>query len=117
VADEIGPLVTILAPPANSYVRLQVPVQAQATDQGSGVASFTVRVGAQPLTATLTPSLPPPASSYRCQRASAKLFSPSSSSSNMMGGAGLAVAVHPEFLGVPLLAVMMAVALRPKKGC
>lgn len=63
VADEIGPLVTILAPPEGSHVRGAVPIDAQATDQGSGVAAFTLRIGTQPLTATLTPSLPPPASS------------------------------------------------------
>jgi hypothetical protein len=38
-------------------------VEAQASDDGSGVASFTVRIGTQSLTATLTPSLPPPAAS------------------------------------------------------
>jgi hypothetical protein len=63
VVDEIAPLVAILAPPANSYVRLQVPVQAQATDQGSGVATFALRVGTQALTATLNPALRPPAAS------------------------------------------------------
>ena len=40
-----------------------MPIEAQATDQGSGVAAFTLRLGTQPLAATLTPSLPPPASS------------------------------------------------------
>ena len=61
VADDIAPLVTILAPPADSYVRLQVPVAGQATDDGSGVATFTLRIGTQLLTTTLTPSIPPPA--------------------------------------------------------
>ena len=61
VADVIAPLVTILAPPADSYVRLQVPVAAQATDDGSGIATFTLRIGIQALTTTLTPSIPPPA--------------------------------------------------------
>ncbi|PYN40220.1 MAG: hypothetical protein DMD95_22450, partial [Candidatus Rokuibacteriota bacterium] len=63
VADEIGPLVTIIAPPEGRHVRGVVPIEAQATDQGSGVAAFTLRLGTQPLAATLTPSLPPPASS------------------------------------------------------
>jgi RHS repeat-associated protein len=63
VADETAPLVTILAPPADSYVRLQVPVAAQATDAGSGVATFTLRIGTQALTTTLTPSIPPAAPS------------------------------------------------------
>ena len=63
VADEIGPLVTIIAPPEGRHVRGAVPIEAQATDQGSGVAAFTLRIGTQPLAATLTPSLPPPASS------------------------------------------------------
>jgi len=61
VADQIAPLVTILAPPDNSYVRLQVPVQAQAIDQGGGVAAFTLRAGVQALITTLNPVLPPPA--------------------------------------------------------
>ncbi len=63
IGDEIAPLVTIQAPPANAYVRGQVPVQAQATDEGTGIASFTLRIDSQPLTVTLTPSLPPPAPS------------------------------------------------------
>jgi hypothetical protein len=63
VADKIGPLVTIIAPPEGRHVRGAVPIEAQATDQGSGVAAFTLRLGTQPLAATLTPSLPPPASS------------------------------------------------------
>src|SRR6266511_3483188 len=63
VADEIGPLVTIIAPPEGRHVRGTVPIEAQATDQGSGVAAFTLRIAMQPLAATLTPTLPPPASS------------------------------------------------------
>jgi hypothetical protein len=63
VADQIAPLATILAPPENSYVRGGVAVQAQATDEGTGVAGLTLRIGTRPLTPTLTPSLPPPAPS------------------------------------------------------
>jgi len=55
VADQIGPLVTITAPPEGSHVRGQVAIQAQAIDQGSGVVSFTLRIGTQLLTTTLTP--------------------------------------------------------------
>jgi hypothetical protein len=40
-----------------------VPVEAEAADAGSGVASLTLRVGPQALSATLTPTLPPPAPS------------------------------------------------------
>lgn len=63
IADQIGPLVTITAPPEGAHVRGPVTIQAQATDQGSGVASFTLRIGSQLLTPTLTPSVPPPAPS------------------------------------------------------
>ena len=63
VVDEIGPLVTIVAPPEGSHVRGAVPIVAQAIDQGSGVATFALRLGTQPLAATLAPALPPPASS------------------------------------------------------
>src|SRR3989454_2715781 len=63
VADKIGQLVTIIAPPEARHVRGAVPIEARATDQGSGVAAFTLRIGTQPLAGTLTPSLPPSASS------------------------------------------------------
>ena len=63
VADATPPTVTITAPPANTHVRLTVPVEAQATDRGSGVVSLTLAVGSQSLTATLTPAVPPPAAS------------------------------------------------------
>ncbi|OGK98176.1 MAG: hypothetical protein A3D33_18255 [Candidatus Rokubacteria bacterium RIFCSPHIGHO2_02_FULL_73_26] len=42
-------------------MRLSVGIAAQATDAGSGVASLTLSVGSQALTATLTPNVPPPA--------------------------------------------------------
>src|SRR5262249_2296284 len=63
LGDEIPPLVTFLTPAANAYVRQTVTVQAQATDGGSGIASFGLSVNSQALTATLSPTLPPPAAS------------------------------------------------------
>jgi len=63
VADATPPTVTITAPPAGSHVRLSVGIAAQATDAGSGVASLTLSIGSQALTATLSPALPPPAPS------------------------------------------------------
>jgi RHS repeat-associated protein len=62
-ADDTAPVVTISAPPANAHVRGAVPVEAQATDGGSGVASLTLRIDTQPLTVSLTPTLPPPGGS------------------------------------------------------
>ena len=38
-------------------------VQAQATDAGTGVASLTLKADSQNLTATLSPTVPPPAAS------------------------------------------------------
>jgi hypothetical protein len=63
LGDAIAPSVTINAPPANAHIRGSVPVEAEATDAGSGVASLMLRVGTQSLSATLTPTPPPPAPS------------------------------------------------------
>ena len=49
VHDDIRPTVTFVPPTANAYVRQTVTVQAQATDTGSGVATFTLRTDSQAL--------------------------------------------------------------------
>ena len=63
VHDDIPPAVTFVQPAANAYVRQTVTVQAQATNSESRVASFGLSVDAQALSATLAPTLPPPAAS------------------------------------------------------
>ena len=67
--DETAPVLTILAPPPSAHVRGLVTVEALATDQGDGVTSLGLRIGAQMLAATLTPSLPPSATSVRATAA------------------------------------------------
>jgi RHS repeat-associated protein len=63
--DTQAPTVTFLQPASNAYVRQTVTVEAQATDSGTGVATFGLSVDGQSLSATLTPPLPPPAASVR----------------------------------------------------
>jgi len=57
--DATPPTLLFDAPPANAYLRQSVAVQARATD-ASGVSRLSLAVGAQPLSAAVTP--PPPAS-------------------------------------------------------
>jgi RHS repeat-associated protein len=62
--DTTAPTVTFQDPAvAGAYVRGTIPVTATATDAGSGVATFTLAADGQNLTATLTPTVPPPAAS------------------------------------------------------
>ncbi len=59
--DDVAPTLAFDAPPPGAHVRGLVPVQAQATDLGSEVASLALTVDGQSLPATLTPT--PPAAS------------------------------------------------------
>jgi hypothetical protein len=63
VPDTQAPTVSFLQPAVNAHLRQTVTVQAQATDSGSGVLSLTLKADSQSLTATLSPTVPPPAAS------------------------------------------------------
>src|SRR5207249_3326805 len=60
--DDSPPMVKFVQPAPSAYVRQTVTVQAQASDANK-VASLALTADAQALTATLTPTLPPPAAS------------------------------------------------------
>jgi hypothetical protein len=57
--DDIAPALTFQAPPEGTHVRQLVAIQAEASDDGSGIAQLILSAGMQPLTATFVP--PPPA--------------------------------------------------------
>jgi len=59
--DVTAPQVTFTQPLAGAFVRQTVTVEAQATDAGTGVQTFTLTADSQSLTATLSPT--PPAAS------------------------------------------------------
>jgi len=59
--DDIPPELVFQAPPALAHVRGFVPLQADASDSGSALASLTITMDGQTLTATVTPALPAPA--------------------------------------------------------
>jgi RHS repeat-associated protein len=63
VSDRQAPALIFLQPAAGAFVRGSVRAQAQATDTGTGVATFGLNVDGQALPATLVPSLPPAAPS------------------------------------------------------
>ena len=60
VHDNVPPSLNFQAPPAGTYVRNGVSVQAQATDTGSGVNTLALTVDGLPLGAGVAPPLPAP---------------------------------------------------------
>ncbi len=60
VHDGLAPTLSFQTPPAGAWVRGSIPVQAQATDSGSGVASVALTVDGQPLPAAIAPTFPAP---------------------------------------------------------
>jgi hypothetical protein len=60
VSDTQAPTVTFVRPEAAAFVRQSVPVEARATDDGSGVAALALDAGGPALAATLTPAPPAP---------------------------------------------------------
>jgi hypothetical protein len=58
--DDLAPGLVLADPPGAGFVRQTVPVRAQASDGGSGVATLTLAAGGSPLAAALTPAPPAP---------------------------------------------------------
>ena len=60
VHDSAAPTLDFRAPRGGSYVRLDVGLQVNASDGGSGVGSLVLTVGGRSLTSTVDPPLPAP---------------------------------------------------------
>src|SRR4030042_59979 len=63
VPDTQGPTVSFLQPAGTAHPPPTGTVQGEATDSGSGVAGLPLQADSQSLTATLAPTVPPPAAS------------------------------------------------------